>query len=73
MLLDKKDLKVYKDKKLIIKGTRYKLDRLYDISIKSKVIQGNYIILSVIVSLYYEQYNNKNQSIRKVRPNSANK
>ena len=56
----KKDLKVHKDKALIIKGTRNKSDTLQNIPTKPNNMQNNYIIPLVIASLYPKQYDNKN-------------
>ena len=51
VLFDKREIKVFKDEKLTIKGIRNKRDSLWDILIQSNKIQNNYIIPPIIALL----------------------
>ena len=51
IILNKKDMKIYKEKKLIMKGIRNKSDSLWNMPIQSNTIQDNYIIFLCVASL----------------------
>ena len=51
VLLDKREMKVFKDEKVIMKEIRNKRDSLWNISIQLNKIQNNYIIPPIITSL----------------------
>ena len=52
VILDKKELNVYKDKKILLKGYQNLKDNLWDIPIANSIIPNNFIILTTYSGMY---------------------